>query len=61
MTSLNNKLQADKNKVVGTIKEKAGKAVGNDRLEVKGEIQHSKGKIQGAVENIKDAVKSTLK
>jgi uncharacterized protein YjbJ (UPF0337 family) len=43
--------------VKGTIKEAAGKAVGNDNLKVEGRIDKAVGKAQGAYGDLKDALK----
>ena len=49
---------------VGKLKEAAGKAVGNDRLEAEGEVDQVKGKTQSnygdAKENLKDGAKDTI-
>lgn len=39
-------------KVVGTIKEKAGKLTGNDRLEAEGETQKIKGHVKDSAEKL---------
>lgn len=40
----------------GTIKEVAGKLVGNDKLKVEGQIDKAVGKAQSAYGDLKDAV-----
>lgn len=50
-------MEGKKDKVVGTIKEKAGKLTGNDRLEAEGQTQKIKGHIKDAAESIDDTVK----
>ena len=63
MSITKNKLQlrGAKNKAVGAIKEKVGKAVGNSKLEAKGTGERAKGQIQIALGNMKSAAKSGLK
>jgi uncharacterized protein YjbJ (UPF0337 family) len=48
-------------KVKGEIKQVAGKATGNKRLEGEGKIDSAKGKVKGAVEDVKHAVKQATK
>lgn len=43
----------------GTIKEAAGKAVGNDRLQAKGKVQKILGKAQAAFGDVKQDLKDT--
>jgi uncharacterized protein YjbJ (UPF0337 family) len=61
MKNLKNKLNAEKNKAVGTVKESVGKIVGNPKLEAEGTRVRAKGHFQKAVENIKDAARSVAK
>ena len=61
MKNLKNKLNAEKNKAVGAVKETAGRIVGNPNLEAEGTRDRAKGHIQNAVENIKDAARSAVK
>lgn len=58
MKSMKNKMKAEKNKIVGAVKEGAGKMVGNPRLEAEGSRERAKGQVQSAVENIKDAARN---
>jgi len=44
--------------VKGKIKEAAGKAVGDAKLESEGKADQAEGKIQNAVGGFKDAIKS---
>ena len=44
----------------GAIKETAGKAVGNDRLEVEGKVDKTSGKIQSGVGDAKEKVKDAV-
>ena len=48
-------------KVKGKIKQAAGKASGDKKLEREGKVDEAKGKVKGAVEEIKHAVKSAVK
>jgi uncharacterized protein YjbJ (UPF0337 family) len=45
----------------GAIKEVAGKLVGDETLETKGNIQKNLGKVQGTLGDIKQNVKESLK
>ncbi len=48
-------------KVKGKIKKTAGKITGNKRLEREGKLDEAKGAAKGAVEDVKHAVKRTVK
>ncbi|MGZ3711677.1 MAG: CsbD family protein [Bdellovibrionota bacterium] len=61
MKNIKKKLNAEKNKVVGAVKENAGRVVGNSKLEAEGARDRAKGNVQSAVENIKDAAKTPFK
>jgi uncharacterized protein YjbJ (UPF0337 family) len=45
----------------GSIKEAAGKATGNERLEAEGAAERVAGKVQKGVGNLKDAGRDALK
>lgn len=45
----------------GSIKEAAGKATGNERLEAEGVADQATGKVQKGVGNLKDAARDVLK
>ena len=45
----------------GKIKEIAGKATGDSKLESEGKVQQTAGKIQNAVGGFKDTVKESVK
>ncbi|MDB5423392.1 MAG: hypothetical protein JWQ29_808 [Phenylobacterium sp.] len=45
----------------GSIKEAAGKATGNERLEAEGAADRVAGKVQKGVGNLKDAARDALK
>ncbi len=51
------KVKNDAQRTKGKIKEAAGKATGNERLEAKGKADQTKGGVKQAGENIKDAAK----
>ena len=44
-------------KVTGKIKEQAGKALGDTRMETEGKADQAEGRVQGAVGHAKDAVR----
>ncbi len=46
---------------VGSVKQAAGKATGNRRLEAEGAIEKTEGKIQKGVGEVKDAARDALK
>ena len=46
---------------VGSMKEAAGKATGNERLEAEGAGERIEGKVQKGVGNLKDAAQDILK
>lgn len=58
---MNNKINAETNKVVGNVKEKAGDITGNPGLKEEGIRDQVKGNVQGAVEGVKGAIKNALK
>jgi uncharacterized protein YjbJ (UPF0337 family) len=45
----------------GSVKEAAGKATGNERLEAEGASERIAGKVQKGVGNLKDAARDALK
>lgn len=51
-----NKFKEMKDKVVGKVKEEAGKLTDNEELELKGKVQQGVGKVREAVEDVKDDV-----
>jgi uncharacterized protein YjbJ (UPF0337 family) len=59
--SNSDKMNAEKNKLVGNVKEKVGTAIGSPGLRDEGTADRVKGNVQSAVENVKDAVKHALK
>jgi uncharacterized protein YjbJ (UPF0337 family) len=44
-------------RLAGKVKETAGKATGDNRLETEGKTQHSKGKLKGKLENLRDTIR----
>lgn len=49
------------NDIKGSIKEAAGKATGNERLEAEGLADRAAGKVQKGVGNVKDAAHDLFK
>jgi uncharacterized protein YjbJ (UPF0337 family) len=47
--------------IAGSVKEAAGKATGNERLEAEGVADRAAGKAQKGVGNLKDAAREVLK
>jgi uncharacterized protein YjbJ (UPF0337 family) len=60
MSSTSDKIKGAANEAIGNVKQAAGKAVGNDRLVVKGAVQERKGEAQQAVGKAKSAVKKVI-
>lgn len=48
-------------KVSGKIKRAAGVLTGNKKLEREGQLDEAKGKVKGAAEDVKHAVKQAVK
>ena len=59
MKKTGKKLDNAKNKVVGEIKEAAGKMTGNEQLELKGKIQSSKADLKIKVNHVKEDIADT--
>ena len=57
MNSSNDKLKGSVNTAVGSLKEGAGRASGNQELEAKGSIQKTKGQAQKLSGAVKDTIK----
>ncbi|WP_405021244.1 CsbD family protein [Kitasatospora sp. NBC_00070] len=55
--SAGDKIENSGEKAKGKVKEAAGKAVGNDRLEAEGKADQAKGDLKQAGEHIKDVFK----
>jgi uncharacterized protein YjbJ (UPF0337 family) len=47
--------------IKGSVKEAAGKATGNERLEAEGVADQAAGKVQKGVGNLKEAARDVLK
>jgi uncharacterized protein YjbJ (UPF0337 family) len=60
MSSITDKIKGVANEVVGTVKEAAGHALGDEKLEVEGSAQKLKGKAQETLGDAKDAVKKVI-
>ena len=61
MSSSSDKIRGKTNEVTGNVKQGVGKAVGSDKLQLKGKVQELKGKGQQAVAQAKDAVNDATK
>ena len=48
-------------KAIGTVKEKAGKAIGDRHLESEGKAEKAEGRVRSAVGKAKDAARSLFK
>ncbi|KJF71175.1 MULTISPECIES: CsbD family protein [Rhizobium/Agrobacterium group] len=57
----NNRIEGVARQAKGTIKEAAGKIIGNDRLQAEGKAEKLAGQVQEKLGQAKDAVKKTLK
>ena len=57
MNSNNDKLKGSVNSAVGSFKQGAGRATGNNDLEAEGSIQKTKGQTQKLSGAVKDAIK----
>ncbi|MFC8448932.1 CsbD family protein [Kitasatospora sp. NPDC057223] len=55
--STGDKVKNTGEKLKGTVKEAAGKAVGNERLQAEGKVDQSKADLKQAGEHAKDALK----
>lgn len=58
MTNLNNKFDNAKDKLIGEVKEAAGKITGNEQMELKGKIQSTKSDLKKKM-NLKNKVDKT--
>jgi len=56
MTDSKGKLENAKDKIIGEVKEAAGKVTGNEELELKGKIQSSKSDIKGKAGKVKEGI-----
>ena len=60
MKKAEKKLANTKDKVVGEIKEAAGKITGNEQLEMKGKIQSSKAELKSKLEDVRNGLAKTI-
>ena len=56
-----NQIKGGAKEIGGKIKEAAGRAVGNERLEAEGEVDQVEGKTQKNYGKVKDAVKDQIR
>ena len=56
-----NRVEGAVDKGVGAVKEAAGKAVGNERLEAEGAAQKAKGDVQNKVGQAQDKIGDAIK
>ena len=56
-----NRVEGAVDKGIGAVKEAAGKAVGNERLEAEGAAQKAKGDIQNKVGQAQDKIGDAIK
>jgi uncharacterized protein YjbJ (UPF0337 family) len=56
-----NRIEGAIDKGVGAIKEAAGKATGNERLEAEGLAQKAKGDVQNKVGQVQDKIADAIK
>jgi len=57
MSANKDKLKGSVNSTVGSVKEAAGQATGNQRLEAEGSAQKTKGNVQKLAGSVKDVIK----
>jgi uncharacterized protein YjbJ (UPF0337 family) len=57
----NKKAENMKDKTVGKIKEKVGKATGNEKMEIKGKIQSAKAEVKQEMGTLKENLKEKVK
>jgi uncharacterized protein YjbJ (UPF0337 family) len=56
-----NRVEGAVDKGVGAVKEAAGKATGNERLEAEGAVQKAKGDVQNKVGQAQDKIGDAIK
>uniref|UniRef100_B0SZI5 CsbD family protein n=1 Tax=Caulobacter sp. (strain K31) TaxID=366602 RepID=B0SZI5_CAUSK len=56
-----NRVEGAVDKGVGAVKEAAGKATGNERLEAEGAVQKAKGDVQNKVGQVQDKIGDAIK
>jgi uncharacterized protein YjbJ (UPF0337 family) len=60
MSSTTDKIKGVANQAAGSVRQGAGKALGDKEMEVKGAAQKAKGQVQEGVGKAKDAVKKAV-
>jgi len=60
MSSTTDKIKGAANQAAGSVRQGAGKALGDKEMEVKGAAQKAKGEVQEGVGKAKDAVKKAV-
>ena len=60
MSSTTDKITGLANETAGKVKQAVGKAVGNEKLQVEGDVQTRVGEAQAAVGKAKDGVKKLV-
>jgi uncharacterized protein YjbJ (UPF0337 family) len=50
----------DENRVAGKVKELGGKVTGDRELETEGKVQNARGKVENAVEDMKETAKGAV-
>ena len=60
MSSTTDKIKGMANEAAGNVKQAAGKATDNEKLQAEGFVQERKGEAQQAVGKAKDAVKKVI-
>jgi len=60
MTDSKGKLENAKDKIIGEVKEAAGKVTGNKELELKGKIQSSKSDLKEKAGQIKESIEEKI-
>ena len=51
----------DENRIAGKVKEIGGKVTGDQELETEGKVQNARGKVENAVDDVKDKVKGAVR
>lgn len=60
MTGMTDKVKGAANEAIGTVKQGAGKALGNPSLEAEGAVQKLKGEAQQVVGDTKETLKKVV-
>ena len=61
MTDSKGKIENAKDKIVGEVKEAAGKVTGNDELEMEGKIQSAKSDVKKKAGDVKEGIEEKIK